>query len=210
MSHTKRKQSEKIRYLVQIALLVAIQIILTATPIGFIPLGPVHITIMHIPVIIGAVAMGPTAGGILGLVFGISSMVVATMRGTPDSIVFSPFLSKSLWSVVIAVVPRVLFGLFAAWLFLALRKVQQMSTRVAAGITAGVSTLLHSVMVLGSIYLFLGRMYADLMNIAYNTLLGIMALVIVQNGVLEAIAAVVITVALVKPLMIVQQQKRLE
>ena len=203
-----RKRSDQTRYLVQLSLLVAIQIVLTATPLGFLPLGPVHITLVHIPVLIGAITMGPKAGGILGFVFGLSSMITATMRGTPDSIVFSPFLSKSLWSVVIAIVPRVLFGLFAAWIFKALVRTKKVPLPLAAGISAGVGTILHTVMVLGSIYLFLGRMYAQLMNVAYETLLIAFGAVVVTNGLVEAAAAILVCAPLARPLQIVQQQSQ--
>ena len=77
--------------LAQLAMLIAIQAILTFTPLGFIMIPPISITIMHIPVIIGAVTMGPLFGGILGASFGVMSMLKATFAAaSPADIIFSP------------------------------------------------------------------------------------------------------------------------
>ena len=113
------------RKLTQLALLIAIQLILSFTPLGFIILpGMVSITIMHIPVIVGGIVMGPMYGGILGLVFGLLSMYKATTAAT--SVVdqaFSPFLSGApVQSIIMCIIPRVLLGVVAALLFRALEK----------------------------------------------------------------------------------------
>ena len=57
---------EKTLKLAQLAMLIAIEAIMTFLPIGFIMVPPVSITLLHIPVIIGAILMGPLYGGILG------------------------------------------------------------------------------------------------------------------------------------------------
>lgn len=196
--------------MVQLALLIAIQVILTATPLGFIQISPaLSITLMHLPVLVGAVSMGPMAGGILGGVFGLSSMIVASTRpGLLDALFFSPFYSGApLQSIILCMVPRILFGLLAAWLFRLLVKVTGKRERLSAGIAAGVATLFHSVSVLGLVYIMFGPKYAEAYGISYGALLGAMGVVIGTNGLLEAAAAILVCVALVKPLRIVQQGK---
>ena len=98
--------------LAQLAMLIAIQAILTFTPLGFIMIPPISITIMHIPVIIGAVTMGPLFGGILGASFGVMSMLKATFAAaSPADIIFSPFISGTpVQSLILCVVPRILLG----------------------------------------------------------------------------------------------------
>ena len=110
--------------LAQLAMLIAIQAILTFTPLGFIMIPPISITIMHIPVIIGAVTMGPLFGGILGASFGVMSMLKATFAAaSPADIIFSPFISGTpVQSLILCVVPRILLGVIAAWLFIGLKK----------------------------------------------------------------------------------------
>lgn len=105
---------EKTRRLVVTAMLGAITIVLGLTPLGFIPLGLINITTMHIPVIIGAILEGPLVGGIVGLIFGLSSMANAIIRPTPISFVFL--------NPLISIVPRILIGVVTAYVYKALRK----------------------------------------------------------------------------------------
>lgn len=62
--------------LVQVALFAALVIILAFTPfLGYIPLGFTRATIIHIPVIIGSILLGPKKGAVLGGVFGLTSFI---------------------------------------------------------------------------------------------------------------------------------------
>ena len=84
----------KTRNLVLAAVFMAIIIIMAFTPFGYIPLGFMNATIIHVPVIIGAIILGPKYGGFLGLVFGITSLwKIRTCRMPPR--LCSPRLSKS-------------------------------------------------------------------------------------------------------------------
>ena len=55
-------RNQNTRTLAQLAILIALLAVLTFTPIGFIMVPPVSITLMHIPVIVGAMLMGPKQG----------------------------------------------------------------------------------------------------------------------------------------------------
>lgn len=86
----------------------AVSVLLAATPLGYIPfLAGVAITIMHVPVIIGAVVAGPVVGTIIGAIFGVSSMIVASVapKGPGDVFFTDPWVS---------VLPRLFIGV-AAW-----------------------------------------------------------------------------------------------
>ena len=102
---------EKTRKLVISAMLGAITIVLGLTPLGFIPLGVMNATTMHIPVIIAAILEGPIVGAAVGLIFGVSSMVKAFTMPLPTSFVF--------WNPLIAVLPRVLIGVVSYYLYAA-------------------------------------------------------------------------------------------
>ena len=75
------------------AMFLAIQIILVVTPLGYLPIGPISATTMHIPVIIAGIALGKKAGAQLGFVFGLTSVINATFRPTLTSFCFSPFIT---------------------------------------------------------------------------------------------------------------------
>ena len=70
------------QWMVSVALMAAIVILLANTPLGMIQLPIIKATTVHIPVIIGAILLGPSAGAILGFVFGVCSLVSNTMAPT--------------------------------------------------------------------------------------------------------------------------------
>ena len=85
--------------LVQAALFAALIILMAMVPfLGYIPLGFTRATIIHIPVILGALVLGPKKGAFLGLIFGLTSLINNTMNPTVTSFVFSPFYSLSEFS----------------------------------------------------------------------------------------------------------------
>ncbi len=86
-------------------MLSAIAIVLGLTPLGLIPVPTLagRATIMHIPVIIGAILEGPMVGMFVGLIFGMISFITAA----------SPLLKNP----IIAILPRILIGLFAYYAY---------------------------------------------------------------------------------------------
>lgn len=100
---------EKIHKLVVTSMLGAITIVLGLTPIGFIPLGFINITTMHIPVIIAGIIEGPIVGAIVGLLFGLSSMANAILRPSPISFIFL--------NPIISVFPRIMIGIVSAYTY---------------------------------------------------------------------------------------------
>jgi len=101
-----------VRKMAVVGVLGGISIILGMTPLGFIPVGPTRATIMHIPVIIGAIMEGPVVGGLIGLIFGLFSVFQALTNPTPVSFVFL--------NPLVSVVPRVLIGITSYYVFKAL------------------------------------------------------------------------------------------
>ena len=86
-----------------LSMLLAILIAQTFIPmLGYIPLGPIDVTIVHITVILAAVLFGPKTGSIIGLAWGLLSMLRAYMQPTPFNIVFL--------NPLISVIPRLIVG----------------------------------------------------------------------------------------------------
>ena len=69
--------------MVQLAVLIAIMLILAFTPLGYLRIGPLAISLMTIPVVIGAMLLGPTGGAVLGLVFGLRCISVSRLSQLP-------------------------------------------------------------------------------------------------------------------------------
>ena len=113
----ERKVSAKTLKLVQLALLGALIVVLAFTPfIGYIPLGVTRATIVHIPVIIGSILLGPKMGAVLGGLFGLTSFINNSfISPNITSFTFTPLYSVgefhgNVWSLVICFVPRILLG----------------------------------------------------------------------------------------------------
>jgi uncharacterized membrane protein len=140
--------------------------------------------------------LGKKAGAFMGGVMGISSLVVWTFM-PPNAVVafaFSPFMPYgNVWSLLICLIPRFVFPIFAAWLFEILSKNRRQV--FSASIAAGMGTLLHSLLVLSGIWLVfhnnaaVGGNYTDFI-VAWGGL----------NAVMEIIVAIVVLGALIIPL----------
>lgn len=177
--------------MVQLSLLIALLAVLTFTPLGYLVIPPVSITFLHIPVIIGAILLGPKDGAILGLAFGITAMVRATFAGvTPVDMMFSPFASgEPLQSLVVCLIPRVLLGVITGALYLALHKLLKKNA-AAIGASALIATACHTLMVLGLLSILFS---AFPLKEVWISFIGI-------NCVLEMVTAVVVSVGVCIPL----------
>ena len=192
------------RWLVLLALFIAIEIFLNVTGIGLIPLPLIKASTLHIPVIIGAVLMGPLAGGVLGGVFGLCSIWSNSTAPGLLSFAFSPFLATSAAGAVktiwIAFGCRVLIGVVAGWLWIILKKLR-VNDLVALPVVGAAGALTNTGLVMTSIYLLLSPEFAAAKNIAMEAVLGGVMAIVAANGVPEAIAAAVLVTAIGKAML---------
>lgn len=204
------KHKSDTRYMATLAMLCGVLLVMGMTGIGFIPLPIIKATTMHIPVILGAILLGPAAGAVLGAVFGLCSIWANTVTPGLLSFAFSPFMTtegfpgilKSLW---IALGCRILLGVIAGWLWKLLRKVLQRDY-IALPVTAAVATLCHTVLVMGSIYLLLAQQYAAAKNVAFSAVFGLIMGTVTASGIPEAIAAAILVTVIGKALIRVTAQ----
>lgn len=189
---------DSLRRMTLLALFAAIIVVMANVPfLGYIPLGFMNATTVHIPVIIGACLLGPKAGGALGAVFGLTSLINNTMKPLITSFVFTPFysldprFSGGLRSLFICFVPRILIGVFAGLLFNLLKDhAKGVVSCAAAGF---VGSMTNTILVMGSIYLLYGQSYAEAKNLGIEALFGVIMGVVGINGIPEAITAAVLT-----------------
>ncbi len=192
-------------WMVGVALMSAVVILLASTPLGMIQLPVIKATTTHIPVILGAILFGPLAGGILGAVFGLCSMVSNTIAPTLLSFAFSPFMSttglvgamKAVW---ISVGCRICIGVAAGWLWILLRKLK-VNDLLSLPIVGFVGSMVNTIMVMGSIYFLLAQQYAQAKQVAITAVYGLIMGTVTGAGVMEAIAALVLVTAIGKALL---------
>lgn len=202
-----KKQKRDTRWMVSVALMAAIIVVLANTPLGMIQLPIIKATTVHIPVILGAILFGPLAGGVLGGVFGICSMVSNTMAPTLLSFAFSPFLSstgfsgvvKALW---ISIGCRVLIGVIAGWAWILFTEKLKINNMIAFPIVGFIGSMVNTITVMGSIYLLFAQQYAQAKEVALTAVWGLVMGTITASGIPEAIAAAVLVTAIGKVLLV--------
>lgn len=184
------------------AMFLAIIILLATTPLGFINLGFMNATTMHIPVIIASIILGPKIGGVLGGVFGITSIIRNTVIPTPLSFVFTPFIPMfgsdhgSLLSLIVSILPRILIGVIPYFVFkFSNRFFKDGKQPISLALAGIIGSMTNTILVMNLIYFLFQQPYAEYMGSGgtalYATILGI----IFTSGVPEAIVAGIATAA---------------
>jgi len=170
-----------VRRLTTIALLGAIAVVLSLTPFGYIQVGPIRATFMHIPVIIAGVVEGPLAGALVGLIFGISSLV-SNLSGPLAPVFINPLVS---------IVPRVLIGIISAYAYKATK---------SSVFSAALGTATNTIGVLGMIYLTAARQYTQITGITMENLGKVLIGVASTNGLAEITVAIILVTAVMRGL----------
>lgn len=172
----------KISRMAQLALLLAVLLVMAFTPLGYLNIGPLSVTFLVIPVVVGAVVLGGRAGLALGLAFGITSFVqcfgisafgVALLGIDP------------LATALICIVPRVLVGLFSRLTFRALE-----GRRIACYAASAVGSLTNSVLFLGGVVVFFGN--SEYLRAFGSNVFEILMALGIGNAVVEVLVCTVV------------------
>lgn len=201
------KTKNEVKRFVLFAFFVAIELVLMFTPLGFIPIGVIRATTLHIPVIICAIVLGYKEGILLGFIFGLASLTINTFTPSPSSFLFSPFIKigdigGNYASLIITFVPRMLLG-FSAKFFYDLFKKFKLNENITVGLSSVLSTFLHTTLVLSGIYIFFKEPYAILKNIAVDSLFNVLVTVVLTNGIMEMVIGAIISLFVIKSLNII-------
>lgn len=208
---TRNVSTQRTLGLVQLALFSGIIIIMAFTPfIGYIPLGFTRATIIHVPVIIGSLMLGPKKGAFLGGVFGLTSLINNTINPTATSFVFSPFISigdvhGGLGSIIICMVPRILVGIVPYYVYKLVTKSKTEASKkrmsIGLGVAGVLGSLTNTLLVMNLIFVFFKDAYAQANEVATNAVYSFILGIIGINGIPEAIVAGIIVVGIGAALM---------
>ena len=165
--------------MVQLAVLVAIIVIMAYTPLGFLMVGPVSITFMMIPVAVAAIVVGPTGGAIAGGVFGLT----AFLRGFG----LSPFATtlmniNPIYTFILMVIPRVLAGWIPGLIY---QVVSRRKNKTLAAMSASLAAPICNTVLFVSTLFFLFGSTEYIRGFGVSTWAIIVTLVGV-NGIVEA------------------------
>lgn len=182
------KNSRKsVLYLTQLAILVAIEMVMKLIGLGSVPVGPLYMSFLTVPIAVGAMVLGPTASAILGGVFGLVSFMDA-IKGA--SVMTSNLLAVSpVHTFMLCFGTRVLMGLCVGLLYRGVAKISKKGGVSCFAASLG-APLLNTLFFMGYIVLAFYRTdYVQGLVAAKgaaNPLMFIVLLVGVQ-GVIEAV-----------------------
>lgn len=183
----------------------ALIILMTFTPIGYLTLGAISATLIHIPVIVGAVLFGPYCGMLLGLVWGVSCIIRAVTMGAGLDLLFV--------NPLVSVLPRILVGLFSALVCIGVMKLmknKKMSDIAASTVAAVVGTLTNTIFVLGMLFLiYHNHEMVKAMTDGGSSLGYIVATILSVNGLIELLAAIILVPAICKALLVLKRRMAL-
>ena len=142
-------RKEKTKRLVMLALLAAVLILMAFTPLGYLRIGPLSITFNTIPVAIGAIALGPVCGAILGAVFGLTSV----MGGS--ALVMTLMSVNPVYAGIMCFVPRILEGLLAGFIAKAFRRTR-LKKPVSYGLTGFLTAFMNTLFFMSALVILFG------------------------------------------------------
>ena len=186
--------------MVQIAMLTAIVLILAFTPLGSIRTGGLEITLIVIPVAVGAVILGPVGGMILGAVFGITSFIQCFGMSPFGAMLLSISPVKTF---ITCVVTRTLMGLLTGLIYKGMKKVSKnksLNTVVANLCCPFMNTLFFMTCIV--VFFYNTEYIQGIVSAlgAANPLLFVLAFVGV-NGLVEALLCFVVGSAITRALL---------
>lgn len=201
----KAKTSAQISFMAKFGILIAIEAIFCFTPLGSLPaLGPIVATLAMIPVIITALTLGTKAGAAMGAIAGFFSFIVWTFMPPSPAIafVFTPFyflgeMQGNFGSLLICFVPRILVGVVAGGLTEGLNRIYPEKEMRNLAISSAAASLVNTFGVMGGIWLFFGTQYSSIIS---QSMLLIIGITVLTNGIPEAIVSGIICPLVSRPL----------
>ncbi len=189
------------KLLVQLALLVAIQVVMRLLGLGRVPIGPLNMSFLTLPIAVGAMLLGPLAGGILGGVFGLFSLWDAISGAGGMTSFF--FQNSPVSTVILCVGMRILMGVCCALIFRLFAKLDKEEKTWSYFVGAISAPLLNTIFFMGYIILVFYKTEIVQNSVAakgaLNPIAWVVALVGVQ-GLIEAVAVCIIGGILAKVL----------
>ena len=150
-----KSRSEKTRSMVLMAMLSAVLLVMSFTPLGYLNIGPLAISLNMIPVGIAAVALGPTGGAVLGAVFGVTSFLQCIGIGGTSAMGVILFEVDPFLTLFQRLVPRILAGLLSGWIYQGVKKL--INSTVACFVTGFCAALLNTALFMLALVLLFGH-----------------------------------------------------
>lgn len=188
-----------------LAVLVALTLVMSFTPIGYLRIGFLSITLLSIPVAISAAKLGYVGGGLLGLVFGITSFAQCFGMDPFGTAIFS---MKPVATFIICVVSRLLCGLGAAAIY-KLCNVNAKKPRPLSYVGAGVAApFLNTLFFLGFLAIFFNNTTVTVAGAELDVVKAVVLPALSLNSILEIVICSVLSFGVLMALSRVEKRIR--
>lgn len=197
-------KNAKLQYWIRLTLFAAILLLMTATGLGYIKTPILNITILTVPIAVAAITLGPTAGAVMGLIFGLTSAWSAVSgSGGMTTLLFN---YHAVGTLVLCIVPRVLVGWLCALVY---RGVKQIAGDNIVGVILGSisAPLLNAALFMGALVLMFGATPVFAQIAAGKSAWMFVWGVFVSNGIAETITCGIIATAVSKALLVFMKKK---
>lgn len=185
--------------MVQLALFIAIIVLMAFTPIGYIKTFGLEITLIVIPVTVGAIILGPTSGAILGGVFGITSFIQCFGMSAFGAALLG---INPLGTLIVCLVPRVLMGWLTGLIFRALRKIDKNKV-FSYAVASLAGPLLNTVLFMTTLMLFFYNtdyIQGIAQSLGTHSVIALVVAMVSTNGLIEAGVNFIVGTAVAKAL----------
>ena len=171
----------------RLAILAAILLLMAFTPLGYLRIGPMSMTLLMIPVAVGAIVLGPGAGLFLGTLFGLTSLIqcFGMDPGGTYMMTVNPF-----GMTFLALVPRMLMGFLCGLIFKAFDKPGMTALRTTGAFVASLSSaVLNTVLFMSTLTLFFLHtpdVFPLTDDFSFGTVIAVIVAMVGVQGLIEA------------------------
>lgn len=188
-----KKRSKTLR-LATLAIMSAIIIVMSFTPLGYLKIGTVEITFLTIPVVLGAIIMGPIDGAVLGAVFGLTSFIQCFGMSPFGAMLLS---INPIYTFITCLIPRILIGFIAGYVFKQFEK-HNANRGVSYTVSSLLGVLTNTVFFFVFVILLFGQ--TEYIQSFGNSVITIVITLAGINAVIELVVCTVLSAVLAKPL----------
>lgn len=185
------KNKQKIARVVIMGLLTAILVVMSFTPLGYLNIGPLSITLNIIPVAIAALTMGSAGGAAVGAVFGLTSFLQCVGIGLPSPFGVALFGINPFFTIITCLVPRILDGLLLGYIN---KFVSKLANGIVSSFVTGFSAaFLNTLFFMTALMLLFGRTDLIMEMRGEMNILAFMCAFVGVNAVFEMVVSTIIT-----------------
>ena len=207
----QKTQMSKLVKFTQLAVLAAIVVVMSFTPLGYLKIGPLSIALVIIPVVTGAIVLGPGAGAFMGLVFGVTSFAQCFGMDAFGTTLMSinPF-----FTFLMCIPTRVLAGFLCGLIFKGMSGALsgKKSAEISYPVAAVTGPVFNTLFFMSSLVLLFGKtdfIQNMMAESGAGNLLMFFVIMIGVNGVVEILSCLVVASALSKALSVANKKMRI-